>query len=110
MLVHKYNILLQNLLKLMHTYHDFIATKTCPSCEFLVVCGQLRAYDRKSASWVGLRVWVGSVWGGSGQGFSNSYWGGAGLNFGGRVRTKNFNPRRTLVHTCACVFLLQLKI
>jgi len=39
--VHKY-ILLQILLKLMHTFHDFIATKTFPSCEFLVVCGQLR--------------------------------------------------------------------
>jgi len=37
MLVHKH-ILLQSLLKLMHTYHDFIATKICPS-EFLVVCG-----------------------------------------------------------------------
>jgi len=31
MLVHKY-ILLLILLKLMHTSHDFIATKTCPSC------------------------------------------------------------------------------
>jgi len=26
----------------MHTSHDFIATKTCPSCEFLIVYGQLR--------------------------------------------------------------------
>jgi len=26
----------------MHTSHDFSATKTCPSCEFLVVFGQLR--------------------------------------------------------------------
>jgi len=42
MLVHKYNFLLQILLKLMHTSHDFIATKTCPSCEILVVFGQLR--------------------------------------------------------------------
>ena len=42
MLVHKYNILLLILLKLMHTSHDFIATKTCPSCEFSVVFGQLR--------------------------------------------------------------------
>jgi len=41
MLVHKY-ILLQILLKLMRTSHDFIATKTCPSCEFLVVCRQLQ--------------------------------------------------------------------
>jgi len=42
MLVHKYNFLLQILLKLMHTSHDFIVTKTCPSCEFLVVCRPLR--------------------------------------------------------------------
>jgi len=26
----------------MHISHDFIAIKTCPSCEFLVVFGQLR--------------------------------------------------------------------
>jgi len=26
----------------MHTSHDFIATKTFPSCEFLVVRGPLR--------------------------------------------------------------------
>jgi len=26
----------------MHTSHDFIATKTCPSCEFLVFFGKLR--------------------------------------------------------------------
>jgi len=42
MLGHKNNFLLQILLKLMHTSHDFIATKTYPSCEFLVVFGQLR--------------------------------------------------------------------
>jgi len=42
MLVHKYNFLLQILFKLMHTSHNFIATKTCPSCEFIVVFGQLR--------------------------------------------------------------------
>jgi len=42
MLVHKHNILLQILLKLMHTSHDFIAIKTCPSCEFLLFYGQLR--------------------------------------------------------------------
>jgi len=40
--MHKYNSLLQILLKLMHTSHDFFATKTCLSCEFLVVFGQLR--------------------------------------------------------------------
>jgi len=42
MLVHKHHILLQILLKLIHTSHNFIATKACPSCEFLVVYGQLR--------------------------------------------------------------------
>jgi len=26
----------------MHTSHDFIATKTCPSCEFSAVRGPLR--------------------------------------------------------------------
>jgi len=34
MLVHKYNFLLQILLKLMHTSHDFITTKSCPSYEY----------------------------------------------------------------------------
>jgi len=33
----------------MHIYHDFIATKTCPSYEFLVVFGQVWVWDRKSA-------------------------------------------------------------
>jgi len=42
MLVHSCNFFLQILLKLMDTSHNFIATKTCPSCEFLVVFGQLR--------------------------------------------------------------------
>jgi len=41
MLVHKYNFLLQILLKLMHISHDFTATKICPSYEFFVVFGQL---------------------------------------------------------------------
>jgi len=34
----------------MHISHDFIATKTCPSYEFLVVYGQVRVWDRKSFS------------------------------------------------------------
>jgi len=34
--------LLQILLNLMHTSHDFIATKTCPSYKFLAVFRQLR--------------------------------------------------------------------
>jgi len=42
MLVHKYNFLLQILKKLMDTSYNFIATKTCPSCEFLVVSGHFR--------------------------------------------------------------------
>ena len=33
----------------MYISHDFIATKTYPSCEFLVVFGQVRVWDRKSA-------------------------------------------------------------
>jgi len=50
----------------MHISHDFIATKTCPCNEFLVVFGQMRVWDWKSAG----RVQVRSVWGGSGQNFS----------------------------------------
>jgi len=33
----------------MHISHDFIAKKTCPSYEFLVVFGQVRVWDGKSA-------------------------------------------------------------
>jgi len=33
----------------MHISHDFIATKTCSSYEFLVVFVQVRVWDRKSA-------------------------------------------------------------
>jgi len=33
----------------MHISHDFIATKTCSSYEFLVVFGQVRVWDRKTA-------------------------------------------------------------
>jgi len=57
----------------MHTSHDFVATKTCPSYEFLVIFGQLRVWDWKSA------VRFGSVPGGSDQGFSNSCRCGVGL-------------------------------
>jgi len=32
----------------MHTSHDFIAKKTCPSYELLVVFGQVRVWDLKS--------------------------------------------------------------
>jgi len=60
MLVHKYNFLLQILLKLMHTSHDFIATTTCPSYEFLVVFRQLRVWDQKSAGQVGVGMVCGA--------------------------------------------------
>jgi len=49
----------------MHISHDFIATKACPSYKFLVVFGQVRVWDRKSAGrdghglgWSAGRVWV----------------------------------------------------
>jgi len=69
MLVHKYNVLLQILLKLMHNPHDFITTKTCPSCGFLVVCGQLRVQDWKSTGRVQVRLvcWAGAGWKCAGQ-------------------------------------------
>jgi len=31
----------------MRISHDFTAIKTCPSCEFLVVFGQVRVWDQK---------------------------------------------------------------
>jgi len=37
----------------MHISHDFIATKTCPSYEFLVVFEKVRVWDRKSSAWGG---------------------------------------------------------
>ena len=60
----------------MHISKDFIATKTRPSYEFLVVFGQVRVWDRKSVG----RVLARSVWvrGGSGQDFSNTCGFGAG--------------------------------
>jgi len=58
----------------MHISHDFIATKTCLSYKFLVVFGEVRVSDRKSAKWgrVGMvagwvRVRSARVRGGSGQ-------------------------------------------
>jgi len=36
----------------MHISHDFIATKTCPSYEFLVVFRQVQVWDRRSAGQV----------------------------------------------------------
>jgi len=72
----------------MHISHDFIATKTCPSYECLVVFGQVRVWDRKSAGWGGrglgwsagrVRIRSVRVRGGSGQDFSNSCGCGASL-------------------------------
>jgi len=71
----------------MHISHDFIATKTCPSYKFLVDFGQVRVWDQKSA-W---RVRVGMVCGAGAGKISQTR--------AGRERTKNFNPRRTLVCT-----------
>jgi len=89
----------------MHVSHDFTAIKTCPSYEFLVVFGQVRVWDQKSAG----RVRVGMVCGagadnvsqtstGAGQGGFKFCWWGAGAD-------KNFNLRRTLV-SMLCMFLL----
>ena len=89
--MHKYNCLLQILLKLMDTSHDFIATKTCPSCAFFVVFGQLRVQDRKSA----VRVRVGMVcWAGVGWKCA-----GAGLE---RVRFLKFLRVRGGFKFCGC--------
>jgi len=71
----------------MHISHDFIATKICPELEFLVVFGQVRVWDRKSAGWVGMVC-------GAGAGKISQIPAGAG-----RERTKNFNSCRTPVDT-----------
>jgi len=86
----------------MHTFHDFIATKSCPCCTFVVVYGQLRVYDRKSAGRmrVGLfcgagRVRVVSV---GVRGLSgHDFWNSCGC---GAVADKKFNPCRTLISSC----------
>jgi len=44
----------------MHISHDFIATKTCPSYECLVVFGQVRVWDRKSEGWTRVRMVCGA--------------------------------------------------
>ena len=65
----------------MHISHNFIATKTCLSYEFLVVfgrCGFETEKVRDGTDWDG-------VWGGSGQNFSNSCGCGVGED-------KNFKP------------------
>jgi len=82
----------------MHISHDFIATKTCPSYEFLVVFGQVRVWDRKSAGRGGCELEVC----GAGAGKISQIPAVRGeFNFAGagRERTQNFNSRRTLVST-----------
>ena len=80
----------------MHISHDFIATKTCPSYEFLVIFRQVWVWDWKSAG----REQVGMVCGvGAGcAGKISQTPLGAGLNFAGArwEWTQNFNPHRTL--------------
>jgi len=41
-LVHKYSVFLQFFFKSMQISHYFIATKTCPSCDFFVFFGKRR--------------------------------------------------------------------
>jgi len=74
--------------------NDFIATKSCPSYEFLVVFGQVRVCDRKSAGRVQIGLVCGAGWvqvksvqarGGSGEDFWNSCRCGAGAH-------KKFQP------------------
>jgi len=66
----------------MHISYDCIATKTCPSYEFLVVFGQVQVWDRKSAGlgtgWDGLRGRCRLEVCGSGQNFSKYCGCGAG--------------------------------
>jgi len=45
----------------MHISHNFVATKTCPSYEFLVVFGQVRIWDWKCGVKRGLRWSAGQV-------------------------------------------------
>jgi len=49
MLVHKCKFLLQLLLKIYAYFSRISCNKTCPSYEFLVVFGQVRVWDWKSA-------------------------------------------------------------
>jgi len=81
----------------MHISHDFIATKTCPSYEFLVVFAQVRVWDRKSVGRGGHGLGWPVARGGCRENFSNSCRYVAGLNFAGQERTQNFNPCRTLL-------------
>jgi len=69
----------------MHTSPDFIATKTCRSCEFVVVCGQLRVKTEK-VRWC-LRGGASARWKCAGK---NSCGCGTGLNFAGA--DKKYQP------------------
>jgi len=72
----------------MHISHDFIATKTCPTYEFLVIFGQgagLRS--KKCGRWLGWSARRGGLevcWCEAGK-ISQTYAGA------GRERTKKFN-------------------
>jgi len=98
MLVHKYNFSLHISLKLMHTSHDFVATKTCPSYEFssFRTAASLRL-KKCRAVWKCAEVCragsitVSQIPAGVGWGWFKLC--GAGVD-------KNFNPRRTLLCTC----------
>jgi len=81
----------------MHISHDFIATKTCPSYEFLVVFGQVQVRDRKSAvrgpGWDGLRGGCKSEVCGAGAGrFLKLAQGGFKFCWCGAGADKKFQP------------------
>jgi len=91
--------LLRDKLKISAISNDFIAKKTCPSNDFLVVFGQVRMRDRKRAE----RTRVGpSLRGGCWLDVC-----GCGAGFCGRGvgADKNFNPPRTLVYVVMLVFV-----
>jgi len=60
MLVHKCNFLLKLLLKINAYFSLFYCNKTGPGYEFLVVFGQMRVWDWKSAGWDFLQRGVGA--------------------------------------------------
>jgi len=81
----------------MHISHDVIATKICPSYEFLAVFGQVRVWDRKSAG----RARVVMVCGA-----------GAGWKCAGRERAKYLKLLRVWggFKFCECVCILELLV
>jgi len=72
--------------------------KTYASYEFLVVFGEVRVWDRKSAG----RARVGMVCGAGAVKISQTPAGA------GRERTQNFNPRRTLIATSVAIVIEDL--